>query len=122
MKRGFERTRRVADLIQKELAQMLTQDMTDTRFRLVTITSVSVTRDLEHAKIYVSILMDDEIKIKQTVQALNRTAKSLRYHLAHVIDLRIVPQLKFVYDESIAHGFHISSLIDSAMKKSSKDK
>jgi ribosome-binding factor A len=120
MKRGFERTQRVADLIQKSLAQMLLQDMSDDRFRLVTVTSVTVSRDLSYAKVYVSVLMDEEDKIKQTVAALNRAAKSLRYNLAREVDLRVMPELKFVYDESTAHGFHISTLIDSAVKKSEK--
>ena len=120
MKRGFERTQRVADLLQKALARMLLQDMIDERFRLVTVTSVVVSRDLSYAKIYVSVLMDEQDKIKATVQALNRSAKALRYHLAREVDLRIIPELKFVYDESTAHGFHISNLIDAAVKKSDK--
>ncbi len=117
MKRGYDRTQRVADLLQKTLAQMLLQDMSDERFRLVTVTSVTVTRDLSYAKVYVSVLMDDAEKIKQTIDALNRAAKSIRYHLAHEVDLRVVPELKFVYDESTARGFHISLLIDKAVKK-----
>ena len=121
-RRGFSRTERVADLIQKTLAQLLLQDMSDNRFRLVTITSVTVSRDLSYAKIFVSVLMDEEDKIKQTMEALNRAAKSLRYRLAHEVDLRIVPELKFVYDESTAKGFHISHLINSAVKKSDDKK
>lgn len=120
MKRGYDRTQRVGDLIQKTLAQMLLQDMGDDRFRLVTITGVTVSRDLSYAKIYVSVLMDEEEKIKATVTALNRSAKGLRYHLAHEVDLRIVPELKFVYDESTAHGFRLSTLIDAAVKKEKK--
>lgn len=119
-KRGFDRTQRVADLLQKALAQILLHEMTDERFRLVTITSVSVTRDLSYAKIYVSVLMDEEEKIKQTVAALNRSAKSLRYSLAREVVMRVMPELKFVYDESTAHGFRLSMLIDSAVKKSDK--
>ncbi|MBX3708252.1 MAG: 30S ribosome-binding factor RbfA [Gammaproteobacteria bacterium] len=121
-RRGFDRTQRVADLIQKALAQLLLHDMTDDRFRLVTVTGVTVTRDLSYAKVYVSVLLDDEVKIKDTITALNRTVKSLRYNLAREIDLRIIPELKFIYDESTAHGFKISTLIDSAVKKSDGDK
>lgn len=121
MKRGYERRERVADLIQKTLAQMLLQDMSDDRFHLVTITGVNVTRDLSYAKVYISVLMDDEDKITATVAALNQAAKTLRYNLAHAVDLRIVPELKFVYDESTARGFRISSLIDSATKKDKKN-
>lgn len=119
MKRGYQRTERVADLIQKALAQLLLQE-NDERFRLVTVTSVTVSKDLSYAKIYVSVLMDEEEKIKQTVQALNRAAKGLRYNLAKMVELRIVPELRFVYDESTAHGFKLSSLIDAAVKKTDK--
>lgn len=115
-KRGFERHRRVADLIQKTLARMLL-DENDPRLRLVTITSVTVTRDFSHAKIYVSVLMDDKEEIRHTIHALNRIAKSLRYQLAQEVKMRVIPELKFVYDESIAHGFKISMLIDSTVKK-----
>lgn len=120
MKRGFERTQRVADLIQKSLAQLLQQEISNDHFNLVTITSVTVTRDLSSAKVYVSVLADDEDKIKQTVQMLNHAVKSLRYQLARTINLRIIPELKFVYDESTARGFRISTLIDSAVKKEKK--
>jgi ribosome-binding factor A len=120
MKRGYERTQRVADLIQKTVAQMLLQDMNDDRFRLVTITGVTVTRDLAHAKIFVSVLMEEEEQIKLTVRSLNQAAKSLRYHLAHSVELRVVPELKFVYDDSTALGFKISGLIDSALKNEKK--
>lgn len=121
MKRGYERRERVADLIQKTLAQMLLQDMSDDRFRLVTVTCVSVSRDLSFAKVYVSVLVDEEAKIAAIVDALNQSAKTLRYNLAHAVDLRIVPELKFVYDESTARGFRISSLIDSATKNDKND-
>lgn len=116
-RRGYDRTQRVADLVQKALAQILLEDMTDDRFRLVTITSVVVSRDLSYAKVYVSVLLDEDEKIKQTVAALNRSAKALRYQLAREVLLRIAPELKFVYDESTAHGFRLSMLIDSAVKK-----
>lgn len=117
MKRRFDRTQRVADLIQKALAPILLQDMSDERFHLVTVTGVTVSRDLSYAKIYVSVLQDEMEEIKFTIKALNKAAKPLRYELAHAVELRVVPELKFVYDESTAHGFHISGLIDDAVKK-----
>jgi ribosome-binding factor A len=120
MKRRFDRTARVADLIQKALATILSQDMSDSRFGLVTITSVTVSKDLSYAKVYVSVLIDDESKIKEVVKALNRSAKALRFSLAKEVKLRIMPELKFVFDDATAHGFHISSLIDAALKKGTK--
>ncbi len=119
MKRGFDRTQRVADLIQKTLAQLLLQVAEDD-FRLVTVTGVEMSRDLSYAKVYVTVLADDEKKIKQIIKSLNQNAKALRYQLAQRVKLRIAPELKFVYDESTARGFRISTLIDSAMKKSEK--
>ena len=65
-------------------------------------------------------MVDEEEKIKQIIAALNRAAKSLRYLLAKAVDLRVIPELKFLYDASTAHGFHISGLINSAVKKSEK--
>ncbi len=120
MKRRFDRTARVGDLIQKAIASILLQDMSDDRFRLVTITSVTVSRDLSYAKVYVSVLLDEEDKIKDIILALNRAAKGLRFLLAKEVDLRIMPELKFVFDDATAHGFHISNLIDSAMKNNKK--
>jgi ribosome-binding factor A len=118
--RGFDRTERIADLIQKSLAQMLLEDRAGEGFHFVTITGVVVSRDCSYAKIYVSVLEDEEEKIKHIVKLLNKSAKALRYQLAQNVKLRIVPELKFVYDESTAHGFRISTLIDSALKKSDK--
>lgn len=118
-KRGFNRGDRVSDLIQKSLARLLLH-MGDARFHLVTITGVQVAKDLAYAKIFVSVLDDDELKIKATISALNRASKRLRYDLAREVKLRIIPELKFVYDESTAQGFKISSLIASTIKKSGK--
>lgn len=120
MKKVFERTQRVGDLIQKELAQMLLTEMSDERFRLVTITGVTVSRDWAYAKVYVSVLSDDQGEINQIVDALNHAAKSLRYHVAHRVKLRVMPELKFFYDESIARGFRIASLINKTMKDEEK--
>lgn len=116
-KRRFDRTQRVADLIQEAVAPIIMQNMTDKRFQFVTVTSVVVSRDLSYAKIYVSVLKDDKEEIDAIVKALNHEAKFIRHELAHAVELRIVPEIRFVYDESTAHGFHISNLIDKAVKK-----
>jgi ribosome-binding factor A len=117
MRRGYDRTQRVGDMIQKALAQILIYEA-DERMRLATITSVVVSRDLSYAKIYVSVLSDDPKQIKEVVAALNANMKSFRYQLVKEVELRIAPELKFVYDESTAHGFRLSNLIDEAVKKS----
>lgn len=117
MKRGFDRTQRVADLIQKTLATTLLQHE-EKSFHFVTVTGVMVSKDLSYAKVYVSVLKEDQDQIKEIISALNQSAKSLRHLLAREIDLRMTPEIKFIYDESTARGFHLSHLIDSAIKKS----
>jgi len=121
VRRGFNRTERIADLIQKALARILLEEMDDTRFRFVTITAVNVSKDISYAKVYVTLLLEDLEKIKLIIQALNRAANKMRYHLAQDVDLRIVPELKFVYDESTTQGFTISQLINAAAKQSGID-
>jgi ribosome-binding factor A len=117
MKKGFDRAQRVGDMICRVLATMLVEDMLDDRFKLVTVMSASVSKDLSHAKIYVSVLVDDEKQAVDIVRALNTSAKKMRYNLANSVQLRIAPELKFVYDDTTARGFHLSGLIDNAMKK-----
>lgn len=116
-RRGYDRTQRVADLIQQALAQILLHSMEDSRFRFVTVTGVVVSKDLSYAKIYVSVLQDEKEQIKQVVQSLNRHAKGFRYELAQAVKLRIAPELRFEYDESTAKGFKVSMLIEEAIKK-----
>lgn len=118
MKRRFDRSARVGDLIQKAMATMVQRDGSDSRFSLVTVMGVTVSPDLSYAKVHVSVLIDDPVKVKEVIQALNRHAKSFRFQLAKEVKLRIVPELRFAFDESTSHGFHISGLIDAAVKKS----
>lgn len=119
-KRRFDRKARVADLIQKALATIIMKEMPDAKFRFVTITDVEMSRDLSYAKVFVSVLQDDAAKIKEIIADLNNNVKPIRYSLAQSVKLRIVPEIKFMYDESTAHGFKISGLIDRAMKKTEK--
>ena len=121
MKRPYDRTERINDLIQKALAPIVQHDANDSRFNLVTIMGVSVSRDLSFAKVCVSVLLDDAEQVKDVLKSLNRHVKSFRYSLAKEVKLRVMPELRFVFDESTSHGFHISSLIDAAVKKSSKE-
>src|SRR5258708_362753 len=108
MPKVYSRLERIADLIQKTLAEILLQEAGDQRFRLISVTGVVVARDLAYAKVFVSLLEEDPEKLKKTIQALNGASKFLRFRLANEVKLRVVPELKFIYDESSAHGFRIS--------------
>ncbi len=115
MSKGFKREQRINDLIQTTLAEILQRNAKDLRFGMITLTGVNVTHDLAHAKVFVSVLEED--KAKETLVALNNASKYLRYELANAVELRVTPQLKFVYDDSSVRGSRISSLINNALKK-----
>ena len=114
MKKKYNRTDRIADLIQTELAEIIQRDVKGYGFGMVTLTSVEVSHDLSFAKVYASVL--DDSKAKESIAALNDAAKYLRYELAHAVKLRTTPELKFIYDDSSVRGQRISSLINDALK------
>ena len=114
MKRTSQRARRVGDQIQRELADLLKNDVKDPRVGPVTVTAVDVTADLSHATIHFTHLAGRE-NAEAAVSALTRTAGFLRSELGHRLNLYSVPQLHFVYDDSIESGMRMSQLIDEAI-------
>jgi len=119
VKRHSQRAERVADQIQRELAQLLRDEVKDPRVGQVTITGVEVSPDLSHAKVHFSQLSGHE-HAREAEQALARTASFLRRELAHRLELYSVPQLHFVYDDSIESGMRLSKLIDAAVASDRK--
>ena len=114
MAKNYSRMQRIADLIQTTLAQILQTQAKDLRFGFITVTSVSVAPNLASAKVYVSLL--EEKKSVEMVAALNKASSYLRYELANAIELRVTPELKFIYDDSLVRGSRISSLNNAALK------
>ena len=117
MPREFSRTQRVAEQIQREIAQMLRREVSDPRLEAVTVAAVKVSRDLAHAKIYVTFLDLDESRIESHMQALFRAAGFLRRGLASRIQLRTVPELRFVHDGSNERGSQLTALIEKAVRE-----
>jgi len=115
--RGFSRATRLADQIQRDLADLIRVEVRDPRVGLVTITTVEVTRDLSHAKVFVTSLSETEAA--ESVQALTRAAGFLRSRLAQMLKLRTIPELHFVYDASVERGVRLSKLIDEAVQSGS---
>ncbi len=112
MPADFPRARRVGEQLRQELADILWREMKDPRVTGVTITAVEVNPDLEHAKVYFSVLAGEP---KQVTQALQKAAGFLRTELSRRMRLRSVPQLHFQFDESLERGNRISHLIDEAI-------
>ena len=116
MAREFSRTDRIADAIQRILAQLLQFEVRDPRIGMVNINDVQVTRDLAFAKVYVTFVgceTDDESK--EAAEALNRASGFLRSRLAKELDIRTTPKLQFIYDATSVRGQALSSLIDKAV-------
>ena len=105
-----KRTERVADLIRRELADVLMNKMRDPRLGFVSITDVEVSGDLTHATVYLSSLDGVEGR-EQVVRVLSRAVPFLRHELAPRLGLREVPTLRFLYDESIERGARIEDLL-----------
>ena len=118
-KRHSPRSARIGDEIQRELALLLRDEVKDPRVGKVTITHVEVTPDLSHAKVLVTDLAGRE-HAADTVAALSRTAGFLRSELARRLSVYTVPQLAFVYDDSIETGMALSQLIDRAVAEDRK--
>jgi ribosome-binding factor A len=116
MSKQYSRAQRVGDQIQRELAVLIPREVKDPRLGFVTLTGVDVSRDLGHAKVFVTLMnSDDADEIKFNLEVLNDSAGFLRMLLGKAIKIRSIPQLHFYYDESISRGAYLSSLIDRAM-------
>lgn len=114
MSKTFSRTDRIGELIQRELAKIIPKEIRDPRVGLVSVAAVKVTRDLSYAKVYITRL-GDPAEGKEAVKALNKASAFLRFHLAQQVQLRAMPQLQFVYDETILTGNALAALIDRAV-------
>jgi ribosome-binding factor A len=109
--RANRRADRVAEAIREEIATFLAEDAKDPRItRLVTVTGVDVTRDLRHAKVFVSV-MGSEAERTATYEGLASVAGHLRSRVGRALRLRLAPEIEFLPDESIARAARIESLL-----------
>ena len=106
---------RIADQIQRELAELVRTALRDPRIGLVTLTGVEVSRDQSHAKVFFTIL-GPEGAAREAGEGLTHAAGFLRSELAHRLTTRKVPELHFEHDESVERGVRLSKLIDEAVK------
>ncbi|MDA8364656.1 MAG: 30S ribosome-binding factor RbfA [Gammaproteobacteria bacterium] len=113
MRKQTGRTRRVAELLQRELAVLIPRELSDPRLSQMTLTGVDVAPDLSHAKVYITQL-SGAANAPATLAMLNGAAGFLRHILRGRLELRVIPELRFLYDESVERGAEISRLIESA--------
>ena len=115
------RSLRVADQIQRDLSDILFSELKDPNVGMVTITEVQVAPDYAHAKVFFTLLDDNPDKVKKTLDSLRHASGFIRTQLGKRLHIHTLPQLSFVYDNSIAQGIALSHLIDEANAERAKD-
>lgn len=108
----FSRADRVGGLIQKVLSDILKKNIKDPRLKMATITDVKVSRDLKQARIYFTISGGSQKK-GAAIKGFTSAHGFIKKTLAHELDLKYMPNIKFFYDESLDYGAHIDELIES---------
>lgn len=116
MRKNSIKNTRINGEVQKELSKIISQEIKDPRIDPMTsIVAVEVAPDLKHAKVYISVLGDEEKK-KSTLEGLKSAAPFMRSYLAKTINLRNTPELTFIMDQSIEYGVNMIKLIDDVNK------
>jgi len=113
----FSRTRRVGEQIQRDLAELIRSEIRDPRLGMVTVNHVNVSRDMSHARVYITVMGEPESR-DISLSILNKMAGYLRAQIGRRMKLRMIPELKFIYDESIDRGARIDSLLKNAAPSS----
>jgi ribosome-binding factor A len=121
MHKDTGRTRKIGELLQRELAVLIAHELNDPRVAQVTLTAVDVAPDLSHAKVYVTHLGGEE-QAQKAILALNHAAGFLRHELRERVLLRVVPGLRFLYDESVERGDTIERLLARARREQGEGK
>lgn len=112
----FKRSDRVADRIRVEMADILQNKVKDPRIGFVTVVFADVSRDLRHAKVFISVMQGDPQK---TMKALDHAGPFIRRELAHRLNLKYAPEISLHIDNSTREAERIIDLIDEANKSNS---
>ncbi|MGL5244134.1 MAG: 30S ribosome-binding factor RbfA [Sarcina sp.] len=112
------RSGRINEEVRKEVSDIIRNDVKDPRLNaMISVTQVSVTKDLRYAKVYISIFDNSEEKQKENFLALKNSAGFVRRELGHRMNLRYTPEILFELDKSIDRGMHIDSLLNKIKEK-----
>jgi ribosome-binding factor A len=117
-KKSFQRSDRVAEQVRRDLADLIRTELKDPRVGMVSLTAVELTPDYAHAKVFFATLKPEHLE--EIERGLKRAAGFLRRELGRRIHIHTLPELHFVYDDSIERGANLSLLIDQANALSDK--
>jgi ribosome-binding factor A len=113
-----QRLQRVNDLLRRVLAEVIEERLRDPRLGFVTLTGVETSPDLRQARVYVSVLGSPEA-VRTSVKILNNARHFLRNELRREVELRTLPELRFVFDTSLEHADRIDRLLREVSGSSS---
>jgi len=116
-KKSFHRTDRVSAQLRRDLGLIVHATVREHGLPSVSVSDVEVTRDMAHAKVFVTALLAESSKT--AVKALNELAPEMRFQLAHAVKMRHVPELHFHYDDSVDKGERIEQLLRDSPKSES---
>ncbi len=122
MPKEFSRTQRVAQQLQKELAMILQREVRDSRLGMVTISDVEVSRDLAYAKVFVTFLCIGEQTPESCLAALREHEVQIRMMLGKQIRLRLTPEIRFYYDNTLVEGMRRSNLVTEVINSDKRRK
>jgi ribosome-binding factor A len=101
------RMEQVNELLRQEIGKIISEKVSDPRVRMVTVTEVETSRDLHHARVYVSVLNEEE-NLEKSLTGLNNASGFIRKNLAGQVRIRYIPELTFCYDRGPARGDRIA--------------
>lgn len=108
---------RLADQIQRELAELIRNQLKDPRLGMVTVSAVKVSKDMGYADVYVTVLGKDlTADYAPSLEVLNHAAGFLRAALGKSLQIRMIPRLRFHYDAVVMHANHMAELIHQAVR------
>ena len=111
MPREFTRSDRVGSQIQREMAELIGAHVKEPSLGMVTVSAVELSRDLAVAKVYVTFLGNREAP-PACVKLLTEYAPALRRELGKRLRIRVLPELRFAFDDSLERGLHMDALLD----------
>lgn len=112
-----DRAARVGDEMQKTIADIIRNDVKDPRIPVMTtVVEVKMSQDLSHATIYLSVMADENEK-EACKEAIKSASGFIKREATQRINLRVAPEMRFVFDESIEKGMNLMKLIDETIKE-----
>ena len=120
MRKNSIKNTRINSEVMREVSQIIRTELKDPRVSMMTsVTDVNVTTDLKYCTVYISVLGSEEESVK-TLEGLRKAGGFIRYELAHRLNLRNTPELKFVIDNSLEYGMKMDKLIGEVISKDTK--